>query len=84
LKDLRHDLVDAGVLIATGVDGVVGRGAVFEDVLMRLDAVISRWGRRNGAEIVHFPPVMNRSLRRCMGSLATIMGRSPARICRRI
>ena len=27
---------------------------------MRLDAVISRW-RRNGAETVDFPPVMNRS-----------------------
>ncbi len=61
MSDLRHELVDAGVLIATGVDGVVGRGAVFEDVLMRLDGVISRWGRRNGAETVHFPPVMNRS-----------------------
>ena len=61
MSDFRHELVDAGVLIATGVDGVVGRGAVFEDVLMRLDAVISRWGQGNGAEMVYFPPVMNSS-----------------------
>jgi seryl-tRNA synthetase len=43
LSDLRCELVDAGLLIATGIDGVVGRG------------------HGNGAETVHFPPVMNRS-----------------------
>jgi seryl-tRNA synthetase len=61
LTDLRCDLIDAGLLIGTGIDGVVGRGALFEDVVSRLDAVIARWGRQNGAETVHFPPVMNRA-----------------------
>lgn len=61
MTGLRHDLFDAGHLFATGIDGVVGRGAVFEDVLTRLNAVISRWGPKNGAETVHFPPVMNRA-----------------------
>lgn len=61
MSDLRCDLVDAGHLIATDVDGIVGRGAAFEDVLMRLDAMMSRWGVRHDAETVHFPPVMNRS-----------------------
>jgi seryl-tRNA synthetase len=61
LTDLRCDLIDAGLLIGTGIDGVVGRGAIFEDVVSRLDAVIARWGRQNGAETVHFPPVMNRA-----------------------
>lgn len=59
--DLRREMIDAGLLIATGIDGVVGRSAVFEDVLMRFDAVIRRWGIENGAETVHFPPVMNRA-----------------------
>ncbi len=61
MSNLRCELVDAGLLIATGVDGVVGRGAVFEDVLSRLNTVIGRWGQDNGAETVHFPPVMNRA-----------------------
>jgi seryl-tRNA synthetase len=61
LSDLRCDLVDAGLLIATGVDGVVGHGAVFEDVLSRLNAAILRLGQGHGAETIHFPPVMNRS-----------------------
>ena len=61
MSNLRCDLVEAGHLIATDVDGVVGRGAVFEDVLVRLDTMMSRWGVQHGAETVHFPPVMNRS-----------------------
>ena len=61
MSNLRCDLVDAGLLIATEVDGIVGRGAVFEDVLMRLNAILARWGRRHGAEVVHFPPVMSRA-----------------------
>ena len=61
MSNLRCDLVDAGHLIATDVDGILGRGAVFEDVLVRLDAMMLQWGTRHGAETVHFPPVMNRS-----------------------
>jgi seryl-tRNA synthetase len=61
MSDLRCDLVDAGHLIATGIDGIVGHGAVFEDVVRRLGLVIGRWGIDNGAETVHFPPVMSRA-----------------------
>ncbi|HKF64099.1 MAG TPA: hypothetical protein VKB42_22180 [Dongiaceae bacterium] len=60
-NDLRSEMVAAGLLIGTGIDGVLGRGAVFEDVLTRFNAVITRWGVENGAEAVHFPPVMNRA-----------------------
>jgi seryl-tRNA synthetase len=61
MSNLRCDLVEAGHLITTGVDGIVGRGAVFERVLTRLDAMMLRWGVRHGTETVHFPPVINRS-----------------------
>jgi seryl-tRNA synthetase len=61
LTNLRCEMIEAGLLIGTGVDGVVGRGAVFEDVLIRLSAVIAGWGQENGAETVCFPPVMNRA-----------------------
>ena len=60
-NDLRSEMVTAGLLIGTGIDGVLGRSAVFEDVLIRFDALITRWGVANGAEVVHFPPVMNRA-----------------------
>ena len=39
MTNLRCDLIDAGLLIGTGVDGIVGRGAVFDDVVARLGAV---------------------------------------------
>jgi seryl-tRNA synthetase len=61
LSNLRCDLIDAGLLIATGIDGVVGHGVVFEDVLSGLNAAILRLGHGHGAETVRFPPVMNRS-----------------------
>lgn len=61
MSNLRCELIDAGLLIGTGIDGVVGRGAVFEDVLNRLSAFIARWEQGRAVETVHFPPVMNRT-----------------------
>ena len=54
-------LFAAGVLIPTGVDGVYGRGAVFEQVLDAVDDLATRAGAADGAERVRFPPVMTRS-----------------------
>ena len=51
-------LLDGGVLIATGVDGVYGRSAAFEEVVERLDALITRAGRNDGAEVLRFPPAI--------------------------
>jgi seryl-tRNA synthetase len=56
-----HALIDNGLLIPMGVDGVYGRSAVFEDVLDRIGNLVSVWGRENRAEAIRFPPVMNRS-----------------------
>lgn len=55
-----QELIDHGLLISMGVDGVYGRSAVFEDVLDRFGALVTPWGRENGAEAIRFPPVMNR------------------------
>ena len=55
-----QELIDHGLLIPMGVDGVYGRSAVFEDVLDRFGALVTPWGRENGAEAIRFPPVMNR------------------------
>lgn len=56
-----EELVAAGLLLPTGVKGIPGRGGVFEDVMRRLDDLISRRVVDDGAEIIHFPPAINRS-----------------------
>lgn len=55
-------LIDRGLLIETGVDGLYGRSGVFEDVIARFDAAITRIGGADGAEVIRFPPGMNRAL----------------------
>ncbi len=57
---LLLDLVDAGHLVPMGIDGMYGRGAAFEDTLLRFDAYISRSAKDDGATLVRFPPVINR------------------------
>lgn len=56
----REALVRHGLLIPMGVDGLYGRSGVFEDVVGRFDALISQWGRNDGAEVMRFPPALNR------------------------
>ncbi len=56
----RDELVAAGLLIPTGVDGLYGRSGVFEEVVERFDALVTRWGGADGAEVMRFPPALNR------------------------
>jgi seryl-tRNA synthetase len=58
---LLDQLFDAGLLIDTGVDGLYGRSGLFEDVIARFDALITSFGGQDGAEVVRFPPGMNRA-----------------------
>ncbi len=53
-------LLDSGLLIPMGVDGLFGRSGVFEDVVERFNTVISKWGGGDGAEVMRFPPAINR------------------------
>ncbi|MBL8587685.1 MAG: amino acid--[acyl-carrier-protein] ligase [Methylobacteriaceae bacterium] len=55
-------LIDRGLLIETGVDGLYGRSGAFESVIDGFDAAISRIGGGDGAEVIRFPPGMNRAL----------------------
>ena len=54
------ELIDSGLLIDTGVDGLYGRSGLFEEVIARFDDLITRYGGQDGAEIVRFPPAMSR------------------------
>ncbi|GAC1459196.1 MAG: amino acid--[acyl-carrier-protein] ligase [Steroidobacteraceae bacterium] len=58
-----HDgLVRHGLIVPVGVPGAFGRGAVFEDVLERFNALVSQLARDDGAEVYTFPPVIARSV----------------------
>jgi seryl-tRNA synthetase len=57
----RERLLDAGVLFATGVDGLYGRSATFERIVDGLENLVTRSGAFQAAEFVRFPPAMTRS-----------------------
>jgi len=54
------ELVARGHLVPTGVEGVYGRGADFERVIERFDALVSRKGAAHAPEVMRFPPIFNR------------------------
>ncbi|ODN65854.1 Amino acid--[acyl-carrier-protein] ligase [Methylobrevis pamukkalensis] len=62
--DMQGNFLDqlfaSGLLIESGVDGLYGRSGVFEDVVTRFDALVTRYGEDDGAEVVRFPPGMSR------------------------
>ncbi|MCA0422934.1 MAG: amino acid--[acyl-carrier-protein] ligase [Proteobacteria bacterium] len=55
-------LFDAGVLIDTGVEGLYARSGRFEAIIEGIDAVVSAVGGGDGAEVLRFPPGMNRQV----------------------
>lgn len=59
---LLDSLIRAGFLIETGVDGLYGRSGAFERIIDGFDRLISKIGQGDGAEVVRFPPGMNRAL----------------------
>ncbi len=61
-KEFYDGLVGHGLVVPAGPLGAFGRGAVFEDVLERLDALILRVSRDDHVETMTFPPVIDRSI----------------------
>lgn len=59
-RAFRDELLRHGLLIATGVAGVYGRSGSFEETVAQIDRLIARAGDRDGAEVMRFPPVLNR------------------------
>jgi seryl-tRNA synthetase len=54
------ELIDAGLLLPSGVPGVYGRGATFEAVRTGFDALVTRASVDEGAEPMRFPPLVPR------------------------
>jgi hypothetical protein len=59
---LLDALIDHGLLIRTGVPGLYGRGAVFEDLRLRFDELVTRTAVDEHAESMRFPPILPRRL----------------------
>ena len=60
-SEYRRQLFAAGVLFATGVDGVYARSDVFESIVSGLGALITRLGADQQARVLVLPPVFPRT-----------------------
>jgi seryl-tRNA synthetase len=56
-EELRGRLVQAGLLIPTGVEGLYGRSETYESIVDALGKVVHRLGEGEPVEVVNFPPV---------------------------
>jgi seryl-tRNA synthetase len=56
----RAELLDAGLLLPTGVDGLYGKSADYESIVRALDHLITTKMVDQPAEILAFPPVLAR------------------------
>jgi seryl-tRNA synthetase len=61
-RAFRQELLDSGMAIDAGVDGLYGRPRAYEEIISALAALTTRTGAADGAMSVHFPPVIARSL----------------------
>ena len=59
--EFLKELLENGVLIEMGVDGLYGRSGVFEDVVERFSQLVAAFGRDDKAEVIRFPPGMPRA-----------------------
>jgi seryl-tRNA synthetase len=67
----RDEVLQAGLLVATGVDGVYLRSATYEGVAAAVADYGTRLGSGDDEEHVHGPPVMGRALFERTGYLAS-------------
>lgn len=58
---LVRRMLDAGLLVPTGVLGLYGRSGTYQDVADGISDMVRQWGRTLGASRVHLPPVLPRS-----------------------
>jgi seryl-tRNA synthetase len=65
------ELVEHGLLIESGVPGLYGHGGVFEEVRLRLEAMLTREAVSRGAERLRFPPLLPRRQLERSGYLAS-------------
>ncbi len=67
----RSAVLDAGLLIDSGVPGVYGRGVVFDDVYSAIDRRITEVAGSDDAERLRFPPLIPRKQFESTGYLSS-------------
>jgi seryl-tRNA synthetase len=60
--EFRGDLLDAGLLVATDVDGLYHRSGTFERIARAVESLASAAGTDQDAPLYYFPAVMPRSV----------------------
>jgi len=55
------ELLEHGILIDMGVDGLYGRSGIFEEVVECFSQLVAAFGREDQAEVIRFPPAMSRA-----------------------
>jgi seryl-tRNA synthetase len=58
---LVRRMLDAGLLVPTGVLGLYGRSGTYQDVADGIGNMVRRWGASLGARRVYLPPVLPRA-----------------------
>jgi seryl-tRNA synthetase len=53
-----NQLIDAGILIPSGVDGLYGKNGTFEKIVEGIDKAVTNAGAYQDAEVLRFPPAM--------------------------
>lgn len=86
-RAFQRDLIEQGLLVPTGVDGVYGKAATFEAIAAGLVRLVSAQGDQIGVERLAFPPVVARetfertnymeSFPDLMGSVHVFRGNDP-------
>lgn len=69
IEGFYEELVAHGLIVPTGVKGAYGRGAVFEDILGRFDALVVREAAGDDAQELTFPPIVARRMIEELGYL---------------
>src|SRR2546423_12961716 len=65
------ELIERGLLLESGVPGIYGHSAEFEDVRSGLDALLTREASTRGAVRLRFPPVLPRRQLEASGYLGS-------------
>lgn len=61
-QDFSRALVDEGWWLASGIAGLYGWTHAFESLVQSVDRLANAFAAQDGAQPVHFPPVLNREV----------------------
>ncbi|MGN6198931.1 amino acid--[acyl-carrier-protein] ligase [Humibacter sp.] len=60
-RAFRNQLIEAGILVSTGVDGLYLRSGAFERIVRGVEQYVSRSGSDEAAEQYFFPPITEKA-----------------------